>query len=79
VAAALGAEVRPAAEVLEVAIGVVADQHNVAAVAAVTAIGTALGDVRLPAEAHTAVPTAAGQDLDSGSVFHLCVSVSGLL
>ena len=51
VTAALGAEVRAAAEGLQVAQGVVAAQDDVAAAAAVAAVGAALGHVRLAAEA----------------------------
>ena len=59
-----------AAEVLEVTVGVVADQHDVAAAAAVAAVGTALGHVRLAAEAHATVAAATGLYVDSCSVFH---------
>ena len=55
VAAALRAEVRLAAERLEVAQVVVAAQHDVAAAAAVAAVGPALGDVGLAAEGQAAV------------------------
>ena len=41
-----------------------ADEHDVAAAAAVAAVGTALGHVRLAAEAHAAVAARAGLHLD---------------
>ena len=64
VAAALGAEVRAAAEALQVAQVVVAAQHDVAAAAAVAAVRAALGDVRLAPEREAAVAARAGADLD---------------
>jgi hypothetical protein len=76
---ALCAEVRPAAKVLEVAVGVVADQDHVPPMPAVAAVGPALGDVSLPPEAHATVAATARENLDSSLVFHLYVSVSGLL
>ena len=60
VAGALGLVVRAALEGLQVAQRVVADEHDVAAVAAVAAVGPAVRDVRLAAEAHAAVAAAAG-------------------
>ena len=66
-------EVRAPPEMLEVAVGVVADEHDVAAAAAVTAVGSALGHVRLAAEAHAAVAAAPGLNVDSCSVFHSSV------
>ena len=69
--ATLGLEVRLAAEVLEVAVGVVADEHDVPAAAAVAAVGTALGYVRLTAEAHATVAATAGLYVDVCCVFHL--------
>ena len=60
VAAALGAEVRAAAEALQVAQVVVAAQHDVAAAAAVAAVGPALGHVRLAPERQAAVAARAG-------------------
>jgi hypothetical protein len=70
-AAAARLEVRPAPEGLEVAQRVVADQHDVAAPAAVAAIRAALGHVRLAAEAETAVSAGAGLDVYAGSILHL--------
>ena len=64
VAAALGAEVRAAAEALQVAQVVVAAQQHVAAAAAVAAVGPALGHVRLAPERQAAVAARAGADLD---------------
>ena len=63
VAAAVGAEVRAAAEGLQVAQRVVDAQDDVAAAAAVAAVGTALGHVRLAAERERAVAAGAGADL----------------
>ena len=60
VAGALGLVVRAALEGLQVAQRVVADEHDVAAVAAVAAVGPAVRDVRLAAEAQAAVAAAAG-------------------
>ncbi len=68
VPAALRAEVRLAAEALEVAQVVVAAQDDVAAAAAVAAVGPALGDVRLAAERQAAVAARAGAHLDPGAV-----------
>ena len=68
--ATLGFEVRLAAEVLEVTVGVVTDQHDVSAATAVAAVGTTLGHVRLPTEAHATVAAATGLYVDSCSVFH---------
>ena len=68
VAAALGAVVRAALEGLQVAQRVVAAQHDVAAAAAVAAVGPALGHVRLAAERQAAVPAASGAHFDSGPV-----------
>ena len=60
VAGALGLVVHAALEGLQVAQRVVADEHDVAAVPAVAAVGPAVRDVRLAAEAHAAVAAAAG-------------------
>ena len=68
VPAAAGAEVRRALEELQVAQVVVAAQDHVAAAAAVAAVGTALGDVRLAAERHGAVAARATAHLDPGLV-----------
>ena len=68
VAAALRAEVRPAAERLQVAQVVVAAQHDVAAAAAVAAVGPALGDVGLAAERQAAVAAGARLHFDPGTV-----------
>ena len=68
VAAALGAEVRAAAEALQVAQVVVAAQHDVAAVAAVAAVRPALGHVRLAPEGQAAVAPRAGAYLDACAV-----------
>ena len=66
---------RAALEGLQVAQRVVAEQHDVAAVPAVAAVGPALGHVRLAAEAHAAVPAAAGLDEDACLVVqHSCPS-----
>jgi hypothetical protein len=68
VAAALGAEVRAAAEALEVAQVVVAAQHHVAAAAAVAPVGPALWHVRLAPEREAAVAARTGADLDACAV-----------
>ena len=68
VPAALGAEVRPAAERLQVAQVVVAAQHDVAAAAAVAAVGTALRDVGLAPEGQAAVAARSRSDLDVRAV-----------
>ena len=62
-AAVLGPEVHAPAERLEVAHGVVAAQHDVAAAAAVAAVGAALGHVRLAPERQAAVTSGTGSDL----------------
>ena len=67
---ALGAEMRAAAEVLQVAVGVVANEHDVTAAAAVAAVGAALGHVRLASEAHAPVTATARLYVDSRSIFH---------
>jgi len=63
-------EVRPPPEGLEVAQRRIADQHHVAAPAAVAAVGTALGNVGLAAEARAAIATGAGAHLDADMVDH---------
>ena len=68
VAAAVGAEVDAAAEGLQVAHRVVDAQDDVAAAAAVAAVGAALGDVRLAAEREGAVAAGARADLEVGAV-----------
>src|SRR4051794_29803707 len=68
VAAALGAEVRSSPERLQVAQRVVAAQDDIAAAAAVAAVGAALGDVRLAAERQRAVAAGAGSDLQVGAI-----------
>ena len=68
VAAALGAEVHAPAEGLEVAQRVVAAQHDVAAAAAVAAVGPALGHVRLAAEGQGAVAAGARANLQYGTI-----------
>jgi hypothetical protein len=74
VAATVGLVVRAALERLQVAKRVVAEQHDVAAVPAVPAVGAALGDVRLPAEAHATVPATARLDEDARLVVqHVCL------
>src|SRR5699024_434344 len=57
-APALGLVVGLALEGLQVALGVVADEHDLAAAAAVAAVGAALGHVGLAAERHRAVAAA---------------------
>jgi hypothetical protein len=47
---------------------VVGDEPDVAAVAAVAAVRTALGDVGLPAERHRARPTVAALDVEAALV-----------
>ena len=68
VTAARGAVLRPMAELLQVAQGVVAHEHDVTPTPAVAAVGPAAGHVGLAAEAAAAVPAGAGADLDSGAV-----------
>ena len=68
VAAPLRAEVRLAAERLQVAQVVVAAQDDVAAAAAVAAVGPALGDVGLAAERQAAVAACARLHFDPGTV-----------
>ena len=68
VAPALGAEVRAALEGLQVAQRVVAEQDDVAAVAAVAAVGPAARHVGLAAEGQAAVPAAAGLHEDASLV-----------
>ena len=65
VAAAVGPVVGAALEGLQVAQRVVAAQHDVAAAAAVAAVGAALGDVRLAAEGEAAVAAPARAHLDA--------------
>ena len=59
-----------AAEALEVAQRVVADEHDVAAATAVAAVGAALGDVGLAAEAEAAVAAGAGLHVDARTIVH---------
>ena len=67
-AAAVRAEVHAPPEGLQIAQGVVAAQHDVAAAPAVAAVGPALGDVRLAAERHGAVAARATSHLDVGFI-----------
>jgi NADP-dependent 3-hydroxy acid dehydrogenase YdfG len=69
-AAAAGLEVRAAAECLQVAERVVADEHHVAATSAVASIGATLGHVGLAAEAQASVPAASGLNVNTGSIMH---------
>ena len=57
-----------APERLQVAQRVVADEHDVAAAAAVAAVGAAARHVRFAAEAHAAVAAGAGLDVDSRAI-----------
>ncbi len=57
----------------EVAQRVVAHEHDVAAAAAVAAVGAALGDVGLAAEAQAAVAAAAGLDVDARAIVHAMI------
>ncbi len=50
--------------------GVVADEHDVAAPATVAAVGTALGDVGLAPEAEAAVAAGSGLNMDASSILH---------
>ena len=54
----------------QVAQRLVADEHDVAAAAAVAAVGAALGHVRLAAKAEAAVAAGAGLDVDARSILH---------
>src|SRR6478609_6583594 len=77
VPAAVGAEVRAAAEGLQVAHRVVAAQHDVAAAAAVAAVRAALGDVRLAAEGERAVAARPRADFDPGAIREHATRVVG--
>ena len=68
VPAALGLEVRAAVEVGQVAQRGVAHEHDVAAAAAVAAVGPALGHVRLAAEGDDAVAAGAAAHVDLRAV-----------
>ena len=68
VAAALGLERDPSAQHGEIAQIGVRDDDDVAAPAAVTAIGPTLGDELLPAEAQPAVAATTGADSDAGAI-----------
>src|SRR4029077_1916490 len=70
VAGAVRLEVRPAPKGLQVAQRPVAHEHDVAAAAAVAAIGPAAGHVGPPAEAQGTVAAAAGLDVDSRAIVH---------
>jgi hypothetical protein len=70
VTASLRLEVHAAPEALEVAQVVVAHEHNVAAPSAVTAVGAALGNVGLAAEAEAAVAAGTGLHVDAGTIVH---------
>jgi hypothetical protein len=65
VASAVGLVMGLALERLQVAVGVVAEQHDVAAVPAVAPVRAALGNVRLATERHAAVAAAARLDVDA--------------
>ena len=67
-AAAIGEEVRPAAERLQIAQRVVAAHDHVAPVTAVAAVGAALRNVGLAPERQRAVAAGAGADLDAGAI-----------
>jgi NADP-dependent 3-hydroxy acid dehydrogenase YdfG len=64
---------RAPAECLQVAHRVVADQHDIAAAAAVAAVGSALGDVGLAPEAEAAVAAATGLKVDSSTIVHAVI------
>ena len=68
VPAALGAVMRHAAEGLQVAQRVVADEDHVATAAAVAAVGAALGHMGLAPEGQRTVAAAPGPDLDSRAI-----------
>jgi NADP-dependent 3-hydroxy acid dehydrogenase YdfG len=70
VAPAPGLEVGPAPEGLEVAQGVIADEHHVAAAAAVPAVRPALGDVGLAPEAQAAIATGSGLNVYASAILH---------
>jgi len=73
VTAAPGLEVGAAAEALEVAQRVVADEHDIAAAATVAAVGTALGHVGLAPEAEATVAAGSGPDVDARSILHASI------
>jgi hypothetical protein len=68
VAAALGREVRAAPEAGEVAQRRIGHHHDVAAAAAVAAVGPALGHVGLASEGDHAVPAVAAPHVDARAV-----------
>src|SRR5664279_1977600 len=73
VAATAGLEVRAPAEALQVTERVVADEHDITTAAAVAAVGAALGNMRLAAEAQTAVAAAPGLHVDARAVVHAMI------
>ena len=68
VAAPPGAIVALAPEALQIAQRIVAHEHHLAAVSAVSAVGTAARHVRFPAEAHAAVAAGARLDVDPRAI-----------
>jgi hypothetical protein len=65
-----GLEVRATPVALEVTQGVVAYQHDVAPVSAVSPVGTAPWHVSLAAEAEASVPSGAGADEYACAIEH---------
>ena len=78
VPAARGLEVRAAVELGQVAPGVVAHQHHVAAAPAVATVGPALGHVGLAAERNGPVAAGAAAHEDPGSVVEHRMIVGGI-
>src|SRR5579884_1745186 len=70
VATSVGLEMRSASKCLQIAHRVVAHQHDVAAAAAVTAIGPALRDVRLAPEAQAPVAARTGLHVNTSAILH---------
>ncbi len=68
VSSAARAVVRPSAEALQVAQGVVAHEDDRSAVSPVAAVGSPAGDVGFPAEARAAVAAGPGLDVDPRAI-----------
>src|ERR1700689_421842 len=65
---ARGLPMMPAGEIEEGVLVGIGDEDNVAAVAAIAAVGAAFGDVFLPSEGDAAVAAVAGFDLNDGFI-----------
>jgi hypothetical protein len=73
VTATASLELSLAAEALKVAERVVADEHNIAAAAAVTAVRAAAGNVGLATEAEAAVTAATSLYVDASPIVHAMI------